>query len=101
MVIGLTQVLVLRSNRHKSLNVVQVAVQPPKTYMELSYVHAECECLFPIVGTQYVVVVVDDDDKGQFHSKDPEAIDLIKCALLCCITSVCKSVKCIYIYIYV
>jgi len=68
MVIGLTQVLVPRSSCHKSLNVVQVAVQPPNTYIELSYMQAECECLFPIVGTKCM-------DDNEFHNKDPKATD--------------------------
>lgn len=69
MVIGLTQVLVPKSNCHKSLNVVHVAVQPPNTYIELLYIHAECECLFPMVSAQCV-------DDNELHSKDPKATDL-------------------------
>lgn len=80
MVIGLTHVLVPRSNCHKSLNVVHVAVQPPKTYMELLYIHAECECLFPMVDIQCI-------DGNEFQSKDPKATDFWKWASLCSITS--------------
>lgn len=57
MVSNLSNCLVDKLNFHKSLNVVDVQVQPPNTYIEFLSTTVECEYLFAMVFAKSIGLI--------------------------------------------